>query len=121
MEPIGAYICKDLVGELSITDEEDEAADKVVGGETAGGGGGEAGLLVPEAGGVGDEADGAAEDGEDQKWTWDEASLAEVGDLLEEEQEREESDQVRDQRWKRVESRDHCGHCAILLLLLPCF
>lgn len=114
VEGVGADVGEHPVGQLRVPDEEDEAADDVVGGDAERGRGGEAGLPVPEAGRVGDEAGGAAEEREDELGAGEGALLEEVGDLLEEGEEGEEGDEVG--RDGRERSQQGGGHCLSLSL-----
>jgi len=64
---IGEY----FVGEMGVSDEDDEVADDVVGGEARGGGFSKRGLEVPEIGWVSDQWDSVAYEGKYKGGSWD--------------------------------------------------
>lgn len=84
MEGVWANIGEDLVRDVCGVNVEYVAANDVVGGDAEGCGLGGEGLGVPEAGRVGYERNGGADEGEDEGWAWEEAFFLQVGDLFEE-------------------------------------
>lgn len=86
MEGIRADVREDM-GEVGVTDEEDEATDEVVSRETERGGAGESGQEGPETRGLIDKGKGVAMEGGNKGRTGEVVHLTEVEELSEEDKE----------------------------------